>query len=542
MARPSARGTPATRSCCIPSSATWVNDNVGMEETMKKNRSAYFMTMTLFAVLAIPVGATAQNGQPHQAHHYHLVDLGTFGGPQSYFSLLNNAGTVAGFGDTPNPDPFPTYYWVDGYAVNAFRAGTEGSLTDLGALPAGNSVALWIAGNGLIAGASENGETDPLYAGLPQVRAILWQNEKIIDLGTLPEGGYQSEANAVNSSGQVVGAAYNTVPDSNPMGTFWLFGGEGGIEPPYPAQTRAFLWDPQNGMQDLGTLGDGTDAQALYINERGQVAGVSYTGSNPSPSCDYPLATSSFLWEKGKGMRNLGGLGGTCTEAGALNNQGQVVGFSNLKGDQAYSAFLWKNGKIQRLEGLGGTYSDAHAINDAGQSVGFAYFAGDTIGHASLWNEDGKVTDLGTVGTDLCSYSWAINSQTQVVGGSKPTCTSESDRAFLWEEGAIYDLNTLIPPNSPLYLCCVGSINDRGEMGGYGVDANANQHAFLLIPCDENHPGVEGCDYSLVDAATAAQVSSAPAFQSRPGTNENRLRRMVRRQYPSRTLGVGPQK
>lgn len=509
---------------------------------MKKNRSACFLTMALFAALAIPVASAAQNSQPHQAHHYRLVDMGTFGGPNSYFSLLNNAGTEAGFADTPNSDPFPTYYWVDGYAVNAFQAGTDGSLSDLGALPAGNSIALWIASNGLIAGAAENGETDPQYAGLPQVRAILWQNEKIIDLGTLPEGGYQSEANAVNSSGQVVGVAYNTVPDNNSMGTYWLFGGEGGIEPPYPAQTRAFLWNQQNGMQDLGTLGDGTDAQALYINDSGQVAGVSYTGSNPGASCDYPLATSSFLWEKGKGMRNLGSLGGTCTAANALNNQGQVVGFSNLKGDQSYSAFLWSNGKLQQLEGLGGNYSDAHAVNDAGQSVGFAYFAGDTIGHASLWNEDGKVTDLGTLGTDLCSYSWAINSQTQVVGGSKPTCTSESDRAFLWQDGAIYDLNTLIPPNSPLYLCCVGSINDRGEMGGYGLDANGNQHAFLLIPCDEYHPGVEGCDYSLVDAATAAQVSSAPVFQGRPVTNENRLRRMMRRRYLNRSLGIEPQK
>jgi probable HAF family extracellular repeat protein len=86
-------------------------------------------------------------------------------------------------------------------------------------------------------------------------------------LGTLPEGGYESEANAVNSSGQVVGAALNTVSDSNSMqaAAFWLWGGSNGIAPPYPYQTRAFLWDKQKGMQDLGTLSGGTDAQAFLI-------------------------------------------------------------------------------------------------------------------------------------------------------------------------------------------------------------------------------------------------------------------------------------
>jgi hypothetical protein len=61
----------------------------------------------------------------------------------------------------------------------------------------------------------------------------------------------------------------------------------------------------------------------------------------------------------------------------------------------------------------------------------------------------------------------------------------------------------------------VGQINDRGEISINATDANLNNHAVLLIPCDENHPGVEGCDYSMVDAATAAAQSAERPYVPR---------------------------
>jgi len=104
-----------------------------------------------------------------------------------------------------------------------------------------------------------------------------------------------------------------------------MFGGDG-------TQTRAFYW--HNGvMQDLGTLGTGTDAQALLINQRGQVVGASYINSVPSAFCSgvesgFALTTDTFLWDKKNGMKDIGGFGGTCTIAFDLNNRGQIVGQS----------------------------------------------------------------------------------------------------------------------------------------------------------------------------------------------------------------------
>ena len=510
---------------------------------MKKNLVIYITALTLLVALAVPTQLAAQDKQDqhHKHHHYQLVDLGsTFGGPNSYFDpgsgndfnpfvpVLNNRGTVAGFAETSVSDPFaPICFW-NCLDTHAFRAEKNGVLTDLGTLPGGvNSAPLWISANGLIAGLAENGQTDPLYAGLPELRAVLWQHGKITDLGTLPEGGYQSEANAVNSAGQVVGAALNTIPDANSMqaGTFWLWGG---ITPPYLYQTRAFLWDKQHGMQDLGTLPGGTDAQALLINEGGQVVGYSYTASTQTGVC-FPLATSSFLWEKGRKMVDLGGFGGTCTAANDLNNQGQVVGFSTVAGDAYQRAFMWEHGSIHDLGGsLGGNNTGAFVLNDDGQAVGFAALPGEATYHATLWTRVGKMTDLGALGNDPCSYATGINADGQVVGASSDC--KEFFRAFLWEDGSLLDLNALIPPGSSLSLTQTYTINDRGEIAGEGHDSSGNGHAFLLIPCDEHHPGVEGCDYSLVDAAAAtienpASVIQRPTTTAPPTDNVGRMPR-----------------
>jgi uncharacterized membrane protein len=59
--------------------------------------------------------------------------------------------------------------------THAFQL-TNGIRTDLGTLPGGaSSAAFWINAKGWITGNSENGETNPLIPGLPEVLAVLWK-------------------------------------------------------------------------------------------------------------------------------------------------------------------------------------------------------------------------------------------------------------------------------------------------------------------------------------------------------------------------------
>jgi probable HAF family extracellular repeat protein len=437
---------------------------------MRSTRLAWIVASSM---LLFPIGNvssaqdTAQALKPRH-HRYKVIDLGTFGGPDSIIPfgqrILTQSGTAVGIAETDIPDPFAPNCASPNCRVQSGFQWRKGATSKLPGLSVhGESAAQAINESGTVVGDSQNGLVDSA-SGVPAINAVRWKHGEVEDLGTL--GGNSSGAISISSSGLITGWSETGIVDSS---------GE--------TIVRAFLW--KNGvMHDLGSLG-GPVSFGQDVNDKGQVIGFSFTDST---------TVHPFFWDKGI-MTDLS-LGGTDGDSGLVNNHGQSIGVSTLPGDIERHAFLWSHGKLHDLGTLGGSRSRPLGLSEDGHVAGASLTTNDETIHAVLWRNL-KIKDLGTVPGDACSFAWGLNSKDQVVGISLPEpCDFSVARAFLWENGSMVDLNTLIPPNSGLQLVYAEAINDAGEIVGIGVppgispaDVEVLGHAFVLVPeidyCDE---------------------------------------------------------
>ena len=167
---------------------------------------------------------------------------------------------------------------------------------------------------------------------------------------------------------------------------------------------------------------------------------------------------------------DLGTLGGSSSAATALNNAGQVTGWSYTVDNQFQHAFLYSGGTMTDIGTFGGASSyPSGGINASGQVAGYAYLPGNNY-HAFLYT-NGTLVDLGTLGGDY-SHATAINDAGDVIGWSQ-TPTGDG-HTFLYRNGTLIDLGTL----GGSYSSPTG-INAAGDVTGVAQTANGEEHAFL---------------------------------------------------------------
>ena len=210
----------------------------------------------------------------------------------------------------------------------------------------------------------------------------------------------------------------------------------------------------------LGNLGIAS-AEALAVNDEGQITGVAAVGSTSS----HP-----FLWENGV-MKDLGLPAGFTTARGeAINNLGQVAGYAmvQVNGEWTSRAFVWSSSSgYQLLPGRNGaTRNQAMAINDNG------VVAGTSGGHAAVWI-NGVVTDIHTLPSGASS-AWDVNSQGEVVGTYwGPGSQGE---AFKWTPTTGMQLVRTMSGSTGEAL----GINDSGVIVGWGAVPGASTNSAFL--------------------------------------------------------------
>ncbi|HEV8628891.1 MAG TPA: hypothetical protein VGV61_01140 [Thermoanaerobaculia bacterium] len=380
------------------------------------------------SIFAAVLLAGVVQGQTKSAQtRYQVTNLASLGGTVSRGNSINNAGWVAGYSNLTGNQSRHASLWL------------YGAQLDLGTLGGPNSSVAWPVKNnvGIIAGIAQTATPDPLgeswscAAFFPGATAtgytclgFVWKWGSMRALPTL--GGNNGFATGANNRAQVVGWAENSVHDPTCV-------------PPQVLQFRAVVWGPgRNQIQELPLIPGDTSSAATAINDRGQVVGISGT-------CDQAVgrftAKHAVLWEKGT-VTDVGNLGGVAWNTPmAINQRGDVVGFAGQPGDDPDNPQL----------------------------------------HAFLWTRRDGIRDLGALPGDVYSEAHGINERRQVVGIS---CDAAGGcRAFLWQNGVMTDLNTLVAPGYTNVLTTAQDINDLGAITGRAFDpVTGARPAFLATP------------------------------------------------------------
>ena len=247
-----------------------------------------------------------------------LQDLGTFGGPLSIGTAINDSKEITGWSYTA-PEEFTNGLWLAAFwwrtntmlkipPFRYFKHSCEG---------------YGINDSGYICGITY------VYMNNPRNWAFVWKDTnanavadegEMLPLGSLGCPGLEySQANAINNAGLIVGSTYIT---NASIHAFLITPSNGTWKLPNDTWENGYQ-DPTNLlMRDLGTL-DGltNNSYAAAINEFAWIVGTSTTSLKTN---------QAFLWRNGV-MTNLNhliapGTGWVLTNATGINEYNEIVG------------------------------------------------------------------------------------------------------------------------------------------------------------------------------------------------------------------------
>jgi probable HAF family extracellular repeat protein len=318
--------------------------------------------------------------------------------------------------------------------------------------------------------------------------------------------GVEGVPTAINRRGDVTGEGFRD--------------GVGGDEIGFYFQRNRFV--------DLNTNPDVFVSSAAGVNDRRQVVGLASVRDEQGT-----MRMMGFIWKRGK-FEFIGDLPGglTLSAATAVNNQGQVIGYSDS--NVGTECILWEKGSVMSIgRPFDLFFCIPSSINEFGTIVGGLVTSEAT--RPFRWREgtltplplppgatSGFAVDVNELGVVLISYSdatsdfrgaihargrfkvlpnlpgfqgsivAAINNWGDVVGASiNPEPFDVT--AVVWRRGVPVVLDTLIADDEPLKPCVTllhaRAVNDRGQIAAFGADRceGTFSRVFRLTPARHRH-------------------------------------------------------
>ena len=253
--------------------------------------------------------------------------------------------------------------------------------------------------------------------------------------------GVSSQALSINDVGQIVGSFDNADGTSTP-----------------------FLLS-NNVLSDLTIRGVAT---ANAINDADLVTGTLGKPSHTLEGPAYFMGAGGGAYTRLRSIRPHSPSGGM-----AINASGRIVGWSDLpsrSGVETPHAFDFFTHTDF------GPGSD-NAVNNNGDSAGYIITNSATTAFVAL---NGSRVLLGTLG-GTSSKAYGINDDDTVVGSSDVAGVGAT-HAFIYSNGNMVDLNTLVDPSLDVTLTNAFAINASGQIVGTLRDANGVAHGYLLTP------------------------------------------------------------
>ena len=374
-------------------------------------------------------------------------------------------------------------------SAGAFAQAPQYTITDLGSLPSFPAcTATAISQSGDVTGYCV-GQQGVSLLNNPPTHVFLYSKGKMTDLNIT---GQQTPVPMAINDSDIVAGGFLTINIRLAGANF--------ASTPFVRQANGTVTQPQGPMQ--GVL-------PFALTNSRATGGHSDSGDLQFKSNVF-LNSQAVVYLVADGTTTLynAPAGAGVSAAFGINQNGTVAGASvSQNSGSAFKPLLWQNAVPQTLPLLSGFQQAlVSGVNDSGVAAGYgfnvnftAFLDPSAAAHAVLFNKDGTLTDLGVLSGDRASLAAAINNSGTVVGFSNSSAPnfalhlasilqnpSGSSRAFVYANGKMYDLATLVTNNGTGWkLSNATGINNAGQITGTGIFQGPNgteQHGFLLTP------------------------------------------------------------